>query len=149
MALAIAVGFSCRHNLLLLAMDDLPDKELLWRQYNMYVDLYKFYLELVFKGNVFFYLITGGILTFYFTHREDSLIKYSLLLPVVMSIALGLASIFGAKLLGGMKKELLNLKTQLGLDTYPSIRILQVLLKGFGVMFLIVATGMIILILIR
>ncbi len=44
---------------------DVPRTELLWREYQLGVDLYKFYLDLVIKAIVGYYAITGGILSFY------------------------------------------------------------------------------------
>lgn len=56
-------------------MEDNPtDRELLWRQYNLWLDLYKFHLDLVLKANAFFYLITGGILTFILLILRKSLL---------------------------------------------------------------------------
>jgi len=67
----------------------MDDRELLWHQYQMNVDLYKGYLDLVVKINVFYYDITGAIVSFYFSNASEPLIKWSLLLPLLMSIALG------------------------------------------------------------
>jgi hypothetical protein len=38
-------------------------EELKWRQYALLVDLYKFYLELSLKFNLFFYAVTGGMMS--------------------------------------------------------------------------------------
>lgn len=128
--------------------NELTDRELLWRQYHSYLELYKYYLDLSLKGNVFFYLITGSILTFYFTHRKEEFIKYSLILPVVMSFALGFAFILGAYLTKGLGHDFVDLSSRLGFRTCPSVRILVVLLYSFGSIFIIVALAMIRLILI-
>jgi hypothetical protein len=40
-------------------------EELKWRQYALLVDLYKFYLELFLKFNIFFYAVTGAIMSVY------------------------------------------------------------------------------------
>jgi hypothetical protein len=65
----------------------MDDRELLWRQYQLNIDLYKGYLELIVKINVFYYAITGAILSFFFSN-QNHLTKFSLLLPLFMSIAL-------------------------------------------------------------
>jgi hypothetical protein len=44
--------------------------ELLWRQYELQVELYKQYLDLVLRFNVFYYAITGGILSFFFSREQ-------------------------------------------------------------------------------
>jgi hypothetical protein len=38
-------------------------EELKWRQYALLVDLYKFYSELSLKFNLFFYAVTGAIMS--------------------------------------------------------------------------------------
>ena len=43
----------------------MSDPEMLWRQYSLHVDLYKFYLDLAIKINVFYYAVTGAILAYY------------------------------------------------------------------------------------
>lgn len=43
-----------------------PNDEILWKQYALHVDLYKFYLDLGVKVNAFYYAVTGSILTYYF-----------------------------------------------------------------------------------
>ena len=63
-------------------------RELLWKQYNLNVGLYRGYLELVVKMNVFYYAVTGAILSYYFAHAAEPLVKWSLLLPLAMSLAL-------------------------------------------------------------
>ena len=73
----------------------MDDRELLWRQYQLNVDLYKGYLDLIVKINVFYYAITGAILSFYFANQND-LTKLSLLLPLLMSVTLGVFFIVGA-----------------------------------------------------
>lgn len=61
--------------------------EILWRQYSLTVELYKFYMDLTVKFNVFYYAVTGAILSFYFANQNIDDVKYSLLLPILMSIA--------------------------------------------------------------
>lgn len=124
------------------------DRELLWRQYHSYLELYKYYLELSLKGNVFFYLITGSILTFYFTNSNKPLVKYSLILPVVMSLALGAAFLLGAHSTRELGMDFIDLSSRLGFRTCPRVKILIFLLYSFGSIFIIVALAMLMLILI-
>ena len=42
------------------------ERDLLWKRYEIEIDLYKHYLELTVKFNVFYYAATGGILSLYF-----------------------------------------------------------------------------------
>src|SRR2546421_201779 len=102
-------------------MEDSPTKrELLWRQYNLWLDLYKFHMDLILKANAFFYLITGGILSYYFAHPEQPLIKLSLLLPAFMGLALTLAFAYGARLVSSKGADLSTLAQQLNFTTPPN-----------------------------
>jgi hypothetical protein len=56
-------AFNAAHFTLEVIRMDAP--ELLWRQYALSVDLYKFYMDLVVKFNVFYYAVTGAILSFF------------------------------------------------------------------------------------
>ena len=72
-------------NALALSKDDL------WKQYEISVDLYKHYLKLTIEINVFYYAITGAIVSYYFAHRAEAPdIRFALMLPILMSVLLAL-----------------------------------------------------------
>lgn len=125
------------------------NRELLWRQYNLHIDLYKYYLDLSLKANAFFYLITGGILTFYFANSKDGLVKYSLLLPIIMSLAFGFSFIYGAKLMHIIRADIFHIRDELGFQTAPDVYVLCVFLNTFGAIFLIVGISMIVMLFAR
>jgi len=121
----------------------MEDKELLWRQYQMNVDLYKGYLDLVVKINVFYYAITGAILSFYFSNSSDEPhIKWSLLLPLIMSIALGTFFIVGARLARIPREETFKIRDALGLLAAPEIGVLILLLYIVAILMFLVAGGL-------
>jgi hypothetical protein len=68
-------------------------EELLWRQYNSYLGLYKFYSSSAIKLNTFHFAITGAVLSFYLAHTSDKALRLALVLPLVFSISL--VAIFG------------------------------------------------------
>ena len=115
--------------------------ELLWRQYSLNIDLYKFYMDLVVKFNVFNYAVTGAIASFYFANPSISNLKYSLCLPLVISIAFAVFFVYGARLMGFLRQEVFGIRDALGLETAPDVGVLSVLLYIFAVVFLLVATG--------
>jgi len=49
------------------------DDNLLWKQYAIYVDLFKFYVDITWKSSTWFYAITGAILTYYFGQIRTTL----------------------------------------------------------------------------
>lgn len=62
------------------------EKELLWKEIETDLDLYKFYIELLIKASTFFFAITGGLVAYYLSHFQQPLLRYSLILPVVMNM---------------------------------------------------------------
>lgn len=124
-----------------------PDAELLWKQYSLHVDLYKFYLDLVLKANAFFYGITGAILTYYFTHQGEPLVTLALFLPFGMSAALCGTFFYGAYITGFIRKEVFSIRDRLSLDSAPDMQVLQVLLRVFGSLLGLVALAILVLIL--
>lgn len=120
----------------------MDDRELLWRQYQLNVDLYKGYLDLIVKINVFYYAITGAILSFYFANQND-LTKLSLLLPLLMSVTLGVFFIVGAFLARVPRKETFRIRDVLGLMAAPEIGVLILLLGIFAVLMFVVASGLV------
>jgi hypothetical protein len=55
-----------------------PSAEILWKQYELQVGLYKEYLNLLLRFNVFYYAATGAMLSYYFSKPEVPWMKYSL-----------------------------------------------------------------------
>ena len=63
-------------------------REILWRDYALSADLYKFYVESS-EGNVFYYAITGAIVSSCcFAQQQIAYTKWALLLPALMSVSL-------------------------------------------------------------
>jgi hypothetical protein len=129
------------------AQRELQRKEFKWSEYNTYVDLYKYYLELGLKVNAFFYVVTGAILAFYLNNTGTPYIKISLLLPIAMSVILGPFFIYGAVQWGRVMENIqiiINDLNQSKLDVRqtPHIHLLLWLLLLFGVLFLIVGMSL-------
>lgn len=131
-------------------MEESPtDRELWWRQYNAWVDLYKYHLDLILKANAFFYFIAGGILTFYFAHPELPIIKWSLLLPALMSVALARAFIYGAWLVNRQSTDFDALAKKLEFAVVPDVKLLKVYLWFSALIFSVVGISLITIICVR
>jgi hypothetical protein len=116
-----------------------PDKDLLWKQYQLEVDLYKFYLEMTLKFSTFYYVATGAIVSFYFSRTDVSLIRYSLLFPILMSIGFGAIYLYGAVLLRILRQDIFDIRDKLDLDTAPDTNILGALLIVSAILMFFVA----------
>ena len=104
------------------------DKDILWKQYELQVELYKKYLELILKFNIFYYAATGALISYYFSKSDIALMKFALLLPVLMSFGFAALFFYGASAQGISREEIFNLRDALGLESAPETRVLQVLL---------------------
>ena len=115
-----------------------PSSDILWKQYALHVDLYKFYLDLVVKINAFYYVITGSILTYYFQHTTDGLARCALLLPMLFSFGIGGIFFWGAFQLRHTRDEVFAIRDRIGLDTAPELQTLVIFLWVFGAIILLV-----------
>ena len=116
----------------------MPPSDLLWKQYELHAELYKHYLELVLKFNVFFYAVTGGILSFYFSNKADvGVPRYLMLIfPIAMSLGSGGFFLYSATLVKVVRKDMSDIASALGLLVFPEVRVLSVILNISGVLFL-------------
>lgn len=119
-----------------------------WKEYTLHIDLYKYYLDLGLKANLFFYVITGTILGFYLTHPEVRYKKVSLLLPILLSLALGGIFIHGAILWIRVSRIIRETRRELNIKKAPDINLMTVLLIVFGFITLIVGVSMVLLVII-
>lgn len=121
------------------------DKEILWKQFALYVDLYRFYLDLSVKVQLFYYGITGAILSFYFTHTQDPLVRYALCLPILMSFVFSGIFFYGAHLTPILRRDLFAIRDKLGLVTAPDMGVLAIVLRASAIFLLVVGIGLVIL----
>jgi hypothetical protein len=116
--------------------------DLLWKQYQQNVDLFKFYMDLLIKFNVFFYAVTGAIISFVLAHSsEHDLLRYALLLPLIMSVAFAGFFIYGAVLMRVLRDETFAIRDALRLKAAPDVGVLTVMLIMFSVIFVLIAGG--------
>jgi hypothetical protein len=114
---------------------------LLWKQYGVFVDLFKFYLDTALKANIWFYSITGAILTYYFKNASDPLLKYSLVLPIVLGSGFGVMCLLSSIQANDTRKKLSYIRDQLKLPGMPHIQILFYFLIFAGILFILVAAA--------
>lgn len=117
--------------------------DILWKQYEIHVKLYQFYLELTLKVNAAFYAISGAVATYTLTHRSAGATRIALLVPAVLGIGLALVAAYGAVIQAPTRNELIFIRDQLQLKTIPEIKILSWILWVSVVGFVAVSTGLI------
>lgn len=95
---------------------DPSEREILWRDYALSADLYKFYLELAVKVNVFYYAITGGIASFCFAQQQLAYAKWALLLPALMSVCFAIVFAWSASFAAALRDENYTLAKKPGIE---------------------------------
>src|SRR5687768_12648602 len=106
------------------------DTQLQLKYYDLLIDLYKFYFDGAFRANVFYYAAVGGILTYYFSHREDPLMKGALAFPLLMSFGLAVVFWYGARLASVLRDEVIHTSKRLGLAAFPETSVLVAFLRA-------------------
>lgn len=120
----------------------MTQQEIYWRQYQLNIETYRGYLELVLKINGLYYAITGAIVSYYFGHAAEKLMQLSLILPLIMSIALAVFFILGVFAAGVTRRETFDLRDKLGLDATAEMAVLIVLLCISAGLMIFVACGL-------
>ena len=97
-------------------------KELLWDKYKHEIETFRAYLDFIIKLNASYYAITGAILSFYFLNFKSSPeLKWSLLLPIIMSFALAVFCYKGAGMAKISQADFEDIAEQLGFRVYSGI----------------------------
>jgi len=117
-------------------------EDVLWKQYELQVSLYKEYLNLALKLNMFYYAATGAVISYYFSQAKIPWMKYSLLFPVVMSFGFAAFFLYAAKLVPVVREELFAIRDQLRLLTAPDYAVLSWMLRLSAVLFLVVGVSL-------
>ncbi len=115
-----------------------------WKELEMNVDLYKSYLDLVIKLNLFHYAVTGAILSFHFSKESPTVSIFGLfLLPIGLSLILGFFLIYWAATARNIRDAIKNGAEKLDLEVYPDGNVLVQLCSIFGIVMILVALGLI------
>lgn len=118
------------------------DTELLLKEFQLHVDLVKHYLDLVIKFNVFYYAVTGALLSYYFTNsKTENIVKLSLILPISMSLLFGILFITASRAIPKVDVELGYISRLLNFAK-PEVSILRFALIASGLLFLLICVGL-------
>lgn len=125
--------------------DNLDSDNLLWKQYDTYVDVFKFYINVTWQVITWFYAITGAILVYYFDHVRDSpYLRYALLLPTILSFGFYQIFAFGAQQNKDLVRWLNYIRDQLSLPGRPHVEVLGKFLELSSKLFLLVSLGLVV-----
>jgi len=141
-----------------------------FKEFEMRVDSYRYYLTIALQVNVFFYFTTGAVLGFYLTGSKEqpannflefllsssgtkaqppnNHLEYFLLLPILIGAVLGGIFLYAARLqkraadtIETIRGELI--KKKIDIREIPDLDLLYILLRIFGWIFFLVGLGLI------
>ncbi len=115
--------------------------EVLWNAYELEVGLYRDYLGLILKGNAFYYLGVGAILSYYATKPERPLVWMPLLFLLLLGLALAVICFEAGRRSIVTRQHIIHLAGQLGLQAWPDAGILTALLYISTVLFVLAVLG--------
>jgi hypothetical protein len=110
-----------------------------WKHYQIHADIYMNHLELVLKLNLFYYAITGAILSFYMSNRLPRLI---LVFPFLMSVGIAVFAFYGLVLVRRMQRELELVRSALNMPNEPQFGALKGALLVSGVLISAIAVAL-------
>jgi hypothetical protein len=121
----------------------MDERQLLWNRYSLHIEMYQKYLDTVVKLNLFYYGITGAIISFYFTNKANGLTtEYALLLPIFVSVLLILFFLFGAISYRVVKQDIKLLTDELKLSHFVRTDALSFLFGGSVILVLTTLVGL-------
>jgi hypothetical protein len=120
----------------------IPTRTELLRQYEISVDLYKHHLKLGIELNVFYYAVTGALLSYYFAHQSEPLMRWSLLLPLVMSILFACLFVYGGIQQNVTRADVFHIRDALGFKVAPETLVLSIFLYIFAGLMMVVACAL-------
>jgi hypothetical protein len=103
--------------------------ELLWRQYSLHYDVYKFHLDACVKYTSLLFAITGALLGYYFKELQGQPnAKWVLFPAVVMNLCMGIGCFVGGCMVEPRKREIDVIAKRFGFSSPPNMTLLQVVL---------------------
>ena len=123
----------------------MDEKEIIWRELEKDIDLYKFYLDVIIKSAIFVFGITGGIISYYFANESKPLIQYSLIFPTIMNGGFFLICVFSIKFTETLKNDHYRVCEKAGVLIPYEMSPLSNILRLFSVMYGLSTVGLVIL----
>ena len=129
------------------ANSTVSDNGFLWEQYLVYVDLFKLYVDNALRPCVWFYAITGVLLSFYVDRikTHEPYLPFTLLLPILFSIGFCVIYLRAVRQVEDMRAKLDYIREQLGLLGSPHVGFLSDFLRLAGVLFGLVGAALLVL----
>ncbi len=123
-----------------------PQEELYWRQYALFADLLKNYIDLVIKFNTYYYTAIAGIVGLFVAISPEKrlLARYFLPVPILLSFMFAVVSFYASKSTRALRYENERIGRALSLSVVPDVSVLAFMLLISGVLFASVAVAIVV-----
>jgi predicted RNase H-like HicB family nuclease len=111
-------------------------------EYKIIVDVSKGYLDTALNAHIWFYVVTGGIVSYYLTEPKKYPNYYSLIIPLLLGVALAFASFRGLRQALALRKKTKEIAIGLSLASVPPIDILRQSLLTFFILDVLIIIGL-------
>ena len=120
-------------------------EELDWKQYDMMALTIRWGIELLLKANVFYYAVTGAILSFYLSRPapQPSTLKFALVVPALLALVLAVIFLLSASTMWKAETQIQTIAGNLKLTAWPDTVGLKWALIGSAVLLLLVALALV------
>ena len=117
-----------------------------WKQYEMMALTTRWSTDFLLKTNIFYYAVTGAILSFYFSRPAPQpwSLKFVLILPVLLGVVLGAIFIRSARTTRFAEMQIRAIAKRLGLLAWPDTQGLKYGFVGSAVLVLFIAAALIV-----
>jgi hypothetical protein len=113
-------------------VEETSQRELLWKQYALHYDLYKFHLESTIKAMVLMFAVNGAMLGYYINLPPTNDLRKFLLIPAcAMNLMLGFGLLVAARGVPAREREVISIAKRLGFQSPPNLTLLQFFLFLF------------------
>jgi len=113
-----------------------------WKEIDIDLSLYKFYLELLLKGATVVLAVTGGVASYCLAHPEAPLLKFALVLPVLVNLGFGTICAIGHKPAKMLARDHEAMCRRHEITNPYDLSTLQHLLLLFAVTYMVIAIGL-------
>jgi hypothetical protein len=112
------------------------------RQYELCIDLHKHYLKLTIELNIFYYAITGALVSYYLVNSTQPLMRWALILPLLMSGFFAALFIYGGVQQSALRQEVFRLRDTLQFHAAPDLVVLSIFLYMLAGLMIVIAAAL-------
>jgi hypothetical protein len=120
------------------------DRETLYKQQDVLLELYKHHLKVLLEANVFIYAVTGAISSFVLTHSTLPNVRWILWLPAIVCILFAVFFFIVSKGFNYTDQDLRAICSALNTESYQRIQALPIGLRVSGVLLFLIGALLIV-----